>query len=230
MDRILRQTSWPSISGITMSSKTRSTSSVSSNASASAPDDAVRTRCPRGVRTASRSLKLAGWSSTASTVTGVSISRPARRGNASTCPGSARTLIGFSTYPSKPARDARSRSSAIAKAVTATTGTSRPRLPCLNLRSVSVPSMPGSWRSISTRSGGSSWATRRPSSPDWASTTSYPANWRTSRTSLRFNGLSSTTRIRRGVTPAPMSWIRSPARAGHPRVAALRPGRRDELA
>src|SRR6202158_3626895 len=37
--------------------------------------------------------------------------------NASIWPGSARTLIGFSTYPSKPARDARFRSSAIAKAV-----------------------------------------------------------------------------------------------------------------
>src|ERR1700682_2105202 len=35
--------------------------------------------------------------------------------NPSIWPGSARTLIGFSTYPSKPARDARSRSSAIAK-------------------------------------------------------------------------------------------------------------------
>ena len=33
--------------------------------------------------------------------------------------------------------------------------------------------------------------------------TSYPANWRTSRTSLRFSGLSSTTRIRRGVTTTP---------------------------
>src|SRR5215204_186232 len=51
--------------------------------------------------------------------------------NASIWPGSARTLIGFSTYPSKPANDARALSSAIARAVTATTGTSGPRLPCL---------------------------------------------------------------------------------------------------
>src|SRR5829696_8494707 len=42
--------------------------------------------------------------------------------NASIWPGSARTLIGFSAYPSKPANDARSRSSTIAKAGTATTG------------------------------------------------------------------------------------------------------------
>src|SRR5215213_1297302 len=48
--------------------------------------------------------------------------------NASIWPGSARTLIGFSTYPSKPANDARALSSAIARAVTATTGTSGPRL------------------------------------------------------------------------------------------------------
>ena len=36
--------------------------------SASSPDDAVRTSYPRGVRIASRSLMLGGWSSTTSTL------------------------------------------------------------------------------------------------------------------------------------------------------------------
>ncbi len=44
------------------------------------PDDAVSTRCPRGVRTASRSRRLAGWSSTASTVTGHVHQSAPRRG------------------------------------------------------------------------------------------------------------------------------------------------------
>ena len=53
-------------------------SSVSSSASPSAPDEAVSTRCPRGVSTASRRRRLTDWSSTASTVTGSSINRPFR--------------------------------------------------------------------------------------------------------------------------------------------------------
>ena len=42
------------------------------------PDDAVSTRCPRGVRTASRSRRLVGWSSTASTVTEFTAALPGR--------------------------------------------------------------------------------------------------------------------------------------------------------
>src|SRR5215217_2159481 len=59
-----------------MSSSTRSISPSASVSKASAPEVAVRTSYPRGVRTASRSRRLAGWSSTASTVTCSAIAGP----------------------------------------------------------------------------------------------------------------------------------------------------------
>src|SRR6266705_2243878 len=62
-------------------------------------------------------------------------------------------------------------------------------------RSASIPSIPGSRMSIRTRLGCRSWARRTPSSPVSASMISYPLNVNTSRTSLRFLSLSSTTRI-----------------------------------
>src|SRR5437016_13782275 len=72
-----------------------------------------------------------------------------------------------------------------------------PRVACSarSCRSASIPSIPGSRRSIGIRLGCRSWARRTPSSPVSASMISYPLNVNTSRTSLRFLSLSSTTRI-----------------------------------
>src|SRR2546427_1258887 len=62
-------------------------------------------------------------------------------------------------------------------------------------RTASIPSIPGRRMSIRIRLGCRSWARRTPSSPVSASMISYPLNVNTSRTSLRFLSLSSTTRI-----------------------------------
>src|SRR5438132_2154475 len=72
-----------------------------------------------------------------------------------------------------------------------------PRVACSarSRRSASIPSIPGSRMSIRIRLGCRSWARRTPSSPVSASMISYPLNVNTSRTSLRFLSLSSTTRI-----------------------------------
>src|SRR3990170_1733676 len=83
----------------------------------------------------------------------------------------------------------------MADAVTAMTrmprvaGSSRKRL------SAVMPSMPGSWMSISTSAGWRLRASSTPSSPVSLSIVWYPLNWSTSRTSLRFFSLSSTIRI-----------------------------------
>src|SRR2546422_826002 len=72
-----------------------------------------------------------------------------------------------------------------------------PRVACSarSCRSASIPSIPGRRMSIRIRLGCRSWARRTPSSPVSASMISYPLNVNTSRTSLRFLSLSSTTRI-----------------------------------
>src|SRR3990170_3602862 len=83
----------------------------------------------------------------------------------------------------------------MADAVTAMTrmprvaGSSRKRL------SAVMPSMPGSWMSISTSAGWRLRASSTPSSPVSLSIVWYPLNWSTSRTSRRFFSLSSTIRI-----------------------------------
>ena len=76
---------------------------------------------------------------------------------------------GFPTCASNPARSARSRSRSLAWPVSATTGIdlvfASPRI-CLN---ASMPFIPGSWMSMSTRSGFFSLASFTPSSPVTAS-------------------------------------------------------------
>lgn len=72
--------------------------------------------------------------------------------------------MGLVWQPSNPAAMISGRLCVIAEAVTATTG-----IPCVlgslrRCRKASIPFMPGSWMSITTRSGGASRASRIPSS------------------------------------------------------------------
>src|SRR5205807_3598643 len=105
------------------------------------------------------------------------------------------TLIGLLWYASNPASVILCRSAVITDAVMAMMGIPRVACSARSRRSASIPSIPGSRMSIRIRLGCRSWARRTPSSPVSASMISYPLNVNTSRTSLRFLSLSSTTRI-----------------------------------
>ena len=131
-----------------------------------APDARSGRVQPRGLRTASSSRRFCGWSSTARTVTG--------RRSIGRLPGQqARHLRGQGAHADAASRGSR-RSPSRARSVVVLGHRERrdgddrhvaARPSARIRRSASDPSMPGSWRSISTRSGRSSAASADPLLP-----------------------------------------------------------------
>src|SRR5439155_3016895 len=76
-----------------------------------------------------------------------------RVANARTSSGNVRMSIGLRIRPSKPAASKRSRSSFITEAVKAITGMAEVSPLARRALSAAMPSMPGSWMSMSTTSG-----------------------------------------------------------------------------